>query len=77
MLRVAEYHAFTDTGQRRRHNEDAYYARAPVFVVADGMGGAQAGEVASHAAVDTVADGLPDAGGSPEQRLAELVRRAN
>jgi protein phosphatase len=77
MLRVAEYQAFTDTGQRRRHNEDAYYARTPVFVVADGMGGAQAGEVASRAAVDTFADGLPDGGGSPEQRLAELVRRAN
>ena len=68
MLRVAEYHAFTDTGQQRRHNEDAYYARAPVFAVADGMGGAQAGEVASHAAVEAVAAGLPE-DGTPEDRL--------
>jgi PPM family protein phosphatase len=76
MLRVAEYHAFTDTGQQRRHNEDAYYARAPVFAVADGMGGAQAGEVASHAAVEAVAAGLPE-DGTPEDRLAAVVRRAN
>jgi protein phosphatase len=76
MLRVAEYQAFTDTGQQRRHNEDAYYARSPVFAVADGMGGAQAGEVASHAAVEAVAAGLPDEG-TPEDRLAAVVRRAN
>ncbi len=77
MLRVAEYQAFSDTGMRRRHNEDAYFARTPVFVVADGMGGAQAGEVASRTAVDTFAGGLPGGGDSAEQRLAELVRRAN
>jgi protein phosphatase len=76
MLRVAEYRAFTDTGQQRRHNEDAYYARSPVFAVADGMGGAQAGEVASHAAVEAVAAGLPE-DGTPEDRLAAVVRRAN
>jgi PPM family protein phosphatase len=76
MLRVAEYHAFTDTGRQRRHNEDAYYARSPVFAVADGMGGAQAGEVASHAAVEAVAAGLPE-DGTAEDRLAAVVRRAN
>ena len=48
MLRVAEHFARTDTGRQRRRNEDAYFARAPLFVVADGMGGAQAGEVASR-----------------------------
>jgi len=76
MLRVAEHQAFTDTGQQRRHNEDAYYARTPVFAVADGMGGAQAGEVASSAAVEAVAAGLPEEG-TPEDRLAAVVRRAN
>ena len=41
MLRVAtDYFSHSDTGRQRRANEDSYYARSPVFVVADGMGGA-------------------------------------
>ena len=40
----------TDTGRRRRHNEDAYVCEPPLFAVADGMGGAQAGELASSLA---------------------------
>ena len=54
MLRVAEHFERTDTGRQRRGNEDAFYARAPLFAVADGMGGAQAGEVASHLAVEVL-----------------------
>jgi len=78
MLRVAEDHfSDTHTGRQRRANEDAYFARAPLFVVADGMGGAQAGEVASGMAVELFADGLPDGGGGLEQRLAAVVREAN
>jgi len=51
MIRVAEHVARTDTGHQRATNEDSHLERAPVFVVADGMGGAQAGEVASQLAV--------------------------
>jgi protein phosphatase len=48
-----------------------------MFAVADGMGGAQAGEVASQLAVEVLQQGLPDRGGSVEQRLRELVEEAN
>src|SRR5919197_5589215 len=76
MLRVADSFANSDTGRARRANEDAFFAHAPVFAVADGMGGAQAGEVASRTVVDCLRRGLPD-GGSPEERLAALAEEAN
>ena len=77
MIRVAEHVERTDTGRHRRGNEDAYVARAPLFAVADGMGGAQAGEVASRAAIDVFARGVPDGGGSVEERLVGMVQEAN
>ena len=77
MLRVAEHFERSDTGRRRRANEDAFYARAPLFAVADGVGGAQAGEVASGIAVEVLQQGLPDDGGSVEERLRARVEEAN
>ena len=76
MLRVAEQYAGTDTGRQRRANEDSHLARSPLFVVADGMGGAQAGEVASRIAVESFQPGLPDAP-EPELALADLAQAAN
>jgi serine/threonine protein phosphatase PrpC len=75
MLRVTELAFRTDTGRQRHANEDSYFARAPVFVVADGMGGAQAGEVASKAAADAFERDLPD--GPPEVILRETIESAN
>jgi len=76
MLRVAEQYVGTDTGRQRRANEDSLLARSPLFVVADGMGGAQAGEVASRLAVESFQDGLDDPTDA-EGSLARYVRAAN
>lgn len=77
MFRVDEHARRTDTGRRREGNEDASYVRVPLFVVADGMGGAQAGEVASRLTVEAFAAGLPAGGGSDEERLVALIADAN
>ena len=76
MLRVVEQYAASDTGLQRRANEDALLARSPLFVVADGMGGAQAGEVASRIAVESFHQGLEDAA-KPEVALTALAQAAN
>ncbi len=75
MLRIEDQAFRSDTGRQRNANEDSFFVRAPIFVVADGMGGAQAGEVASKAAADAFDVDLPE--GPPERILRETILEAN
>lgn len=75
-MSVAAYAGATDTGRKRRRNEDAYVVAPPLFAVADGMGGAQAGEVASKLAATVLED--TDAGAlSGRERVNALFQEAN
>ena len=67
--------AVTDPGRMRRHNEDAYVIEPPLFAIADGMGGAQAGEVASRLATAALKEAGADGGG--EKRITQLIQEAN
>jgi len=74
-VRIASSYAGTDPGKKRRRNEDAYVIAPPLFAVADGMGGAQAGEVASGLAAGALEESRADGGG--ERRVIELIQEAN
>jgi PPM family protein phosphatase len=74
-LRIDDQATRTDTGRQRNANEDSLFTRAALFVVADGMGGAQAGEVASKTAAEAFDRELPQA--PPEQILRETIETAN
>jgi protein phosphatase len=74
-LRIDDQAFRTDTGRQRNANEDSLFTRATLFVVADGMGGAQAGEVASKTAAESFDRELPPA--PPERLLRETIEAAN
>ncbi|MEA2166725.1 MAG: family protein phosphatase [Solirubrobacteraceae bacterium] len=76
MLRVAEKWQDSDVGRARTGNEDSYFVQSPLFVLADGMGGAQAGEVASEIAIEAFREGLPPAD-TLEEALAQTIALAN
>ncbi len=67
----------TDTGRRRVRNEDAYVFEPPLFAIADGMGGARAGEVAAGLAATALKDGRGAVSdeASLEARIAEANRQ--
>lgn len=73
-LRIVELAAQSEVGPMRQHNEDRYLADAKLIAVADGMGGARAGEIAAQMAVDSL-EAIDGRVGSGE--LAEALRRAN
>jgi PPM family protein phosphatase len=76
---LARYTGVTDPGRRRRRNEDAYVCEPPLFAIADGMGGAQAGEVASGLAAAVLEEATGDVQRNEhgEERLASLIQEAN
>jgi serine/threonine protein phosphatase PrpC len=76
MSRVVHIGHGTDTGKKRRRNEDEYVVEPPLFAIADGMGGAQAGELASNLAAGALRDDEGRAG-SGERRVSELIQEAN
>lgn len=66
--------AATDTGRVRQANEDSFLVVDGLFAVADGMGGHQAGEVASHLALETLQTEFTAAG---TDVLVRAVENAN
>src|SRR5213083_2007349 len=71
MIALAQHAAATDPGKRRRRNEDTYVVEPPLFAVADGMGGAQAGEIASKIAATVMRE---SSGG---EAVVALIKEAN
>ena len=67
----------TDVGRVRQGNEDSYLLEAPVYAVADGMGGHIAGDVASATAVSVISEGIGAEKPRDGAALADLVSRAN
>ena len=75
-MSIASYAGASDTGRKRRRNEDSYVLAPPIFAVADGMGGAQAGEIASRLAAAALEDTDPGAKSGAE-RVTSLIQEAN
>jgi PPM family protein phosphatase len=75
-LRIVEQVGRSDVGRQRTANEDSLVIAPPFFAVADGMGGAKAGEVASATAIEVFDDEL-ESDEPPESQLARIVREAN
>ena len=71
------YGAKSDVGRVREANEDSYLIADPLFVVADGMGGHIAGDVASSTAVKVIQDESGDASSENPGTLSKIISDAN
>ena len=76
-MKLAESAGRTDPGRKRRRNEDALVLEPPLFAVADGMGGAQAGEVASRLAAAAFREYHEADDLEPEERVRAIIQEAN
>jgi PPM family protein phosphatase len=76
-VRIGQRYAETNPGRKRRRNEDSFVCDPPLFAVADGMGGAQAGEVASSLAANALKERGDGDTGDGERRVADLIQEAN
>lgn len=74
-MRIGRAAGVTDTGRRRLRNEDAFICEPPLFAVADGMGGARAGEVAARLTAAALEEAGVDTKG--EQGVTAMIAEAN
>jgi protein phosphatase len=74
MSQLGKSTGLSHPGRRRRRNEDAWVCHPPLFAVADGMGGARGGEIASRVAATALGESVD---GSGEDRVVALVQEAN
>ncbi|GAA2461778.1 PP2C family protein-serine/threonine phosphatase [Agromyces soli] len=74
---VIAHSASSDVGRVRQMNEDAYLAEAPVYLVADGMGGHAKGDAASRAVLDTFRRHLEFGQSSTPEQVLDAIHSSN